>query len=149
MKRPALMTVHLLGAMLTDTHKQGTAVTSFMSSPQQVHTAMCAKQYQSSVWHSILCSLLSKLQLVTALQSPLQPRWNRVLQIGDASGIQSPLSFGGFGAMTRHLARLRQAVIEALEVLFSLLSVLTGCPQFHSMQSLDRVKRCPSLLHGH
>lgn len=39
-----------------------------------------------------------------------------MLQIGDASGIQSPLSFGGFGAMTRHLGRLREAVVEALEV---------------------------------
>ncbi|CAL5219975.1 g1912 [Coccomyxa viridis] len=51
----------------------------------------------------------------TYRQSPLKPTWNRVLQIGDASGIQSPLSFGGFGAMTRHLDRLREAVVEALE----------------------------------
>ncbi len=49
------------------------------------------------------------------MQSPLQPRWNRVLQVGDASGIQSPLSFGGFGALTRHLGRLRSAITEALE----------------------------------
>ena len=54
---------------------------------------------------------------VLAMQSPLKPAWDRVLQIGDASGIQSPLSFGGFGAMTRHLARLRQAVMEALEAI--------------------------------
>ena len=39
----------------------------------------------------------------------------RVLQVGDASGIQSPLSFGGFGALTRHLSRLTAAVKEALE----------------------------------
>jgi flavin-dependent dehydrogenase len=31
----------------------------------------------------------------TYRQSPLQPAFDRVLQIGDASGIQSPLSFGG------------------------------------------------------
>ena len=37
------------------------------------------------------------------------------MQIGDASGIQSPLSFGGFGALTRHLRRLTNAVSEALE----------------------------------
>lgn len=37
-------------------------------------------------------------------------------QIGDASGIQSPLSFGGFGAMTRHLRRLTGAVTEAVQV---------------------------------
>lgn len=29
-----------------------------------------------------------------------------LLQIGDASGIQSPISFGGFGAITRHIGRL-------------------------------------------
>ncbi len=48
-------------------------------------------------------------------QSPLRPQWDRVLQVGDASGIQSPLSFGGFGALTRHLGRLRAAITEALE----------------------------------
>jgi hypothetical protein len=35
--------------------------------------------------------------------------------VGDASGIQSPLSFGGFGALTRHLERISTAVTEALE----------------------------------
>ena len=50
-----------------------------------------------------------------AVQSPLKPQWDRVLQVGDASGIQSPLSFGGFGALTRHLTRLRTAITEALE----------------------------------
>jgi len=48
--------------------------------------------------------------------SPLQPGFDRVLQIGDASGIQSPLSFGGFGALTRHLPRVSGAVVEALQV---------------------------------
>ncbi|KAF5842874.1 hypothetical protein DUNSADRAFT_4333 [Dunaliella salina] len=50
----------------------------------------------------------------TYRESPLQPGFDRVLQIGDASGIQSPLSFGGFGAMTRHLRRLDKAIHEAL-----------------------------------
>lgn len=48
------------------------------------------------------------------MQSPLEPQWDRVMQVGDASGIQSPLSFGGFGALTRHLGRLRGAITEAL-----------------------------------
>ena len=48
--------------------------------------------------------------------SPLRPPAARVLQIGDASGVQSPLSFGGFGAMTRHLARLTASTHEALQV---------------------------------
>ncbi|MBF2066776.1 MAG: FAD-binding oxidoreductase [Calothrix sp. C42_A2020_038] len=48
-------------------------------------------------------------------QSPLQTPWNRILAVGDSSGSQSPLSFGGFGAMVRHLRRLTQGVYEALE----------------------------------
>lgn len=42
-----------------------------------------------------------------------------IVQVGDASGIQSPLSFGGFGALTRHLGRLTSAITEALQVLAS------------------------------
>eukprot|EP00897_Mesotaenium_endlicherianum_P002101 jgi/Mesen1/1919/ME000144S01047 len=36
---------------------------------------------------------------------PAYPSINEV-QVGDASGIQSPLSFGGFGSITRHLERI-------------------------------------------
>jgi hypothetical protein len=39
-----------------------------------------------------------------------------LLQVGDASGIQSPLSFGGFGALTRHLGRLTSAITDAAQV---------------------------------
>jgi len=46
--------------------------------------------------------------------SPLQPTWNRILALGDSSGAQSPLSFGGFGAMMRHLGRLTVALSDAL-----------------------------------
>jgi hypothetical protein len=48
--------------------------------------------------------------------SPLRSGWDRVVQMGDASGIQSPLSFGGFGALTRHIGRLVGAYDEALKV---------------------------------
>lgn len=51
----------------------------------------------------------------TYQDSPLRPGMDRLLQVGDASGIQSPLSFGGFGALTRHLGRLSSAVVEALK----------------------------------
>ena len=51
----------------------------------------------------------------TYRDSPLKPQWSRVLAVGDASGIQSPLSFGGFGALTRHLERISTAINEALE----------------------------------
>jgi len=51
----------------------------------------------------------------TYKDSPLRPNYSRVLAVGDASGIQSPLSFGGFGALTRHLERISGAITEALE----------------------------------
>lgn len=48
--------------------------------------------------------------------SPLRMPWNRIFAIGDSSGSQSPVSFGGFGAMVRHLKRLTEGVDEALTV---------------------------------
>ncbi len=48
-------------------------------------------------------------------QSPLQTPWNCILAVGDSSGNQSPLSFGGFGAMVRHLQRLTLGIEEALQ----------------------------------
>jgi lycopene cyclase CruP len=47
-------------------------------------------------------------------QNPLQTPWDRILQVGDSSGMQSPLSFGGFGAMVRHLPRLTDGLDTAL-----------------------------------
>jgi lycopene cyclase CruP len=46
--------------------------------------------------------------------SPLHYPWGRILPVGDSSGGQSPLSFGGFGAMIRHLTRLSNGIDEAL-----------------------------------
>ena len=46
--------------------------------------------------------------------SPLSPAFDRVLSIGDASAVQSPISFGGFCAMLRHLPRLRRGIDLAL-----------------------------------
>ncbi|MBD2462545.1 FAD-binding oxidoreductase [Oscillatoria sp. FACHB-1407] len=47
--------------------------------------------------------------------SPLKLSWDRILAVGDSSGSQSPLSFGGFGAMIRHLKRLTTGIHAALE----------------------------------
>ncbi|MBE9222640.1 FAD-binding oxidoreductase [Cyanobacterium stanieri LEGE 03274] len=47
--------------------------------------------------------------------SPLKMPWSRILAIGDSSGSQSPVSFGGFGSMMRHLPRLNEAINEALQ----------------------------------
>jgi lycopene cyclase CruP len=46
--------------------------------------------------------------------SPLSPTWDRILPLGDSSGLQSPLSFGGFGAMARHLGRLTDGIVGAI-----------------------------------
>jgi lycopene cyclase CruP len=47
--------------------------------------------------------------------SPLKTPWARVLLIGDSSGSQSPVSFGGFGAMIRHLSRLTDGIEMAIQ----------------------------------
>lgn len=47
--------------------------------------------------------------------TPLAPAFDRVLQLGDASASQSPLSFGGFGSLLRHLPRLSGAINHALQ----------------------------------
>lgn len=65
---------------------------------------------------------LSQLQFQRALfgffpcyRQPLKANWDRILPVGDSSGNQSPLSFGGFGAMIRHLKRLDSGIHAALE----------------------------------
>ncbi|KAJ6814256.1 uncharacterized protein M6B38_140665 [Iris pallida] len=50
----------------------------------------------------------------TYSDSPLPSAFDRIIQVGDASGIQSPVSFGGFGSMTRHISRLSNGINEAL-----------------------------------
>jgi lycopene cyclase CruP len=40
--------------------------------------------------------------------------WSRILPVGDSSGGQSPVSFGGFGSMVRHLKRLTEGIDDAL-----------------------------------
>lgn len=49
-------------------------------------------------------------------KSPLAMPWDRILPIGDSAGGQSPVSFGGFGAMVRHLKRLTFGINEALQI---------------------------------
>ena len=65
---------------------------------------------------------LSQLQFERALfgffpsyRQPLKMFCDRILPVGDSSGAQSPLSFGGFGAMVRHLKRLTNGINHALE----------------------------------
>lgn len=66
---------------------------------------------------------LTELSLVRSLfgffpsyrQSPLRVPWDRVLPVGDSSGAQSPVSFGGFGFLVRHLQRLTLGIEAALQ----------------------------------
>ena len=46
--------------------------------------------------------------------APLAPSFDRVLSVGDASAVQSPISFGGFCAMLRHLPRYSRGIDLAL-----------------------------------
>ncbi|HEY9767045.1 MAG TPA: FAD-binding oxidoreductase [Coleofasciculaceae cyanobacterium] len=48
--------------------------------------------------------------------SPIKLPFDRILPVGDSAGGQSPVSFGGFGAMIRHLKRLTNGINEALIV---------------------------------
>ena len=50
----------------------------------------------------------------TYRDSPLPAQWDRITQIGDASGMQSPLSFGGLAALLRHIPRLTDGMEDAL-----------------------------------
>lgn len=45
---------------------------------------------------------------------PLKPSFDRIIQVGDASAVQSPLSFGGFASLCRHLPRISRSISHAL-----------------------------------
>ena len=47
--------------------------------------------------------------------SPIKLPFDRILPVGDSAGGQSPVSFGGFGAMVRHLQRLTTGIDQALK----------------------------------
>ena len=48
--------------------------------------------------------------------SPIELPFDRILPVGDSAGGQSPVSFGGFGSMVRHLKRLTLGIDRALKV---------------------------------
>ncbi|KAI0566445.1 FAD/NAD(P)-binding protein [Gracilaria domingensis] len=48
--------------------------------------------------------------------SPAEVKWNRIIPVGDAAGLQSPISFGGFGCCLRHLTRITKALDDALQL---------------------------------
>ncbi|CAN8068946.1 unnamed protein product [Agarophyton chilense] len=48
--------------------------------------------------------------------SPARVAWDRIFPVGDAAGLQSPISFGGFGCCLRHLTRITDALDDALKL---------------------------------
>ena len=75
-------------------------------------------QYQPSIENPESDLLIDRVFFAyfpTYKESPLATGFDRILAVGDASGIQSPLSFGGFGTLTRHLGRVTEAATEALD----------------------------------
>jgi lycopene cyclase CruP len=90
--------------------------------PEQLSLEALFEEYWTLLPDYQHCSL-DDLRLKRALfgffpcyrDSPLRLPWDRCVAIGDSSGNQSPLSFGGFGAMLRHLDRLTTGIHEALE----------------------------------
>jgi lycopene cyclase CruP len=65
--------------------------------------------YNEMAFKRVLCGVFPAYRT-----GPLRPRFPRVLQVGDAAAGQSPLSFGGFGSLLRHLPRLTRGIPLAL-----------------------------------
>jgi len=71
--------------------------------------------YQGVAWEELIWQRFLVGCFPAYRRSPLSGLGNRILFVGDSSGQQSPLSFGGFGAMCRHLQRLTAGIDQALK----------------------------------
>lgn len=83
--------------------------------------------YQQAEWTQIQPQRWLSGVFPAYRDSPLQSPWDRILFAGDSCGGQSPLSFGGFGAMVRHLRRLQLGIddlLQADQLRFSELALL-------------------------
>ena len=81
--------------------------------------------------------------------SPLPVRFDRVVQVGDSSGLQSPLSFGGFGSLLRHLHRTTSAIQDALECDIVAKEDLTGMqPYLPSLSTMWLFQKAMSVRVG-
>lgn len=79
------------------------------------HYWQAMPQYQGVTLDELQVQRILFGMFPTYRDSPLVPVFDRVLAVGDASGMQSPLSFGGFAALTRHLSRLTAAITDAVQ----------------------------------
>lgn len=64
----------------------------------------------------------------TYRNSPLHIPFDRIVAVGDASGMQSPLSFGGFAALMRSLTRMTGAISDA---------IATNCVDAHHLSYIN------------
>lgn len=71
--------------------------------------------YQGVTWQELKWQRFLAGCFPAYRHSPLAGLGDRILFVGDSSGQQSPLSFGGFGAMCRHLKRLTTGIHQALQ----------------------------------
>ena len=70
-------------------------------------------------------------------------------QVGDASGLQSPLSFGGFGSLLRHLPRTTEAIADAVASQVVAHSDLAGIqPYLPSLSSMWLFQKAMSVSVG-
>jgi len=72
-------------------------------------------QYQGVKMEDLTIRRALSASFVAYRDSPLATPFDRVMQVGDAAGVQSPLSFGGFAALCRHLSRVRGGIVEAVQ----------------------------------
>ena len=81
--------------------------------------------------------------------SPLPCRFDRIVQVGDSSGLQSPLSFGGFGSLLRHLDRTTGAILDALECEVTQKEALTSMqPYLPSLSTMWLFQKAMSVSVG-
>ena len=71
-------------------------------------------QYQNCDLAQLACQRVLFGFFPAYRQSPLTLPWPRILAVGDSAGAQSPISFGGFGALVRHLPRLTAGITAVL-----------------------------------
>ncbi|MEL6494619.1 MAG: FAD-binding oxidoreductase, partial [Cyanobacteria bacterium J06623_7] len=102
--------------------------TTYMFSYLDAHPARQSLEYFMDEYLRLLpeyqCVELSDLDFKRFLfgffpaykNSPIKLPFDRLLPVGDSAGGQSPVSFGGFGAMIRHLPRLTRGINEALTI---------------------------------
>jgi lycopene cyclase CruP len=93
-----------------DTHPQRPSLTELFTAYFEHLPAYQGVDVDALVWQRFLFGFFPSYR-----RSPLGSCWARILPVGDSSGMQSPLSFGGFGTLLRHLPRLLHGIDAALK----------------------------------